>query len=83
MEGKLKIIQSKVDADPHNSKLKEEEVEILKAYCEALQDEEKFLFQQAKVNWLKDGDRNSKFFHALLRSRKHKSRIADIFMQVA
>ncbi|GKC42215.1 hypothetical protein Tco_1059937 [Tanacetum coccineum] len=40
--------------------------------------EDSFLSQQAKIEWLKDGDKNSKFFHAVLKSRKHKSRVAAI-----
>ncbi|GJV84948.1 RNA-directed DNA polymerase, eukaryota, reverse transcriptase zinc-binding domain protein, partial [Tanacetum coccineum] len=46
--------------------------------CEAVSDEEKFLFQQAKIDCLKDGDRNTKFFHAYLKSRRNISRITMI-----
>ncbi|GJZ23061.1 RNA-directed DNA polymerase, eukaryota, reverse transcriptase zinc-binding domain protein [Tanacetum coccineum] len=53
-------------------KLKKE-ANILKEYCEAVSDEEKLLFQQAKIDWLKDRDINSKFFHAFLKCRRNKS----------
>ncbi|GJR76771.1 RNA-directed DNA polymerase, eukaryota, reverse transcriptase zinc-binding domain protein [Tanacetum coccineum] len=46
-------------------------------HCRAI-DEEKLLFQQAKIEWLKDGDRNSKFLHAFLKCKRNKSRIAMI-----
>ncbi|GJR86259.1 RNA-directed DNA polymerase, eukaryota, reverse transcriptase zinc-binding domain protein [Tanacetum coccineum] len=75
---KLKEIQTKVDADPHNADLINEEAMILKEYCEVVSDEEKFLFQQAKIDWLKDGDRNTKFFHAYLKSRRNRNKIAMI-----
>lgn len=68
-------MQRKVDKDPHNSELKKEEAEILREYNCAVQDEEKFLFQQAKIEWLTDGDKNSKFFHAVVKGRTHKNRI--------
>ncbi|GJU13851.1 RNA-directed DNA polymerase, eukaryota, reverse transcriptase zinc-binding domain protein [Tanacetum coccineum] len=77
-KNKLKEIQTKVDAEPHNADLRTEETNILKEYCEAVRDEEKFLFQQAKIEWLKDEDMNTKFFHAYLKSRRNRSRITMI-----
>ncbi|GJR14147.1 RNA-directed DNA polymerase, eukaryota, reverse transcriptase zinc-binding domain protein [Tanacetum coccineum] len=67
-----------VDARPHDVVLKKEEARIMKEYSSAVQEEESFLSQQAKIEWLKDGDKNNKFFHVVLRSRKHKSRVAAI-----
>ncbi|GKA70985.1 RNA-directed DNA polymerase, eukaryota, reverse transcriptase zinc-binding domain protein [Tanacetum coccineum] len=51
------------------------EAEILREYNIARQDEEKMLFQRAKIKWLSDGDKNSKYFHTVLKGRAHKSRI--------
>ncbi|GJU50291.1 hypothetical protein Tco_1219846 [Tanacetum coccineum] len=42
-------------------------------------DEEMLLFQQAKIKWLSDGDKNSKFFHKILKGRTNKSKI--LFLQ--
>ncbi|GJS32871.1 RNA-directed DNA polymerase, eukaryota, reverse transcriptase zinc-binding domain protein [Tanacetum coccineum] len=42
--------------------LKVEEANIMKEYNSAAQDEEKFLFQQAKIEWLSDGDRTPNSF---------------------
>ncbi|GJV03160.1 RNA-directed DNA polymerase, eukaryota, reverse transcriptase zinc-binding domain protein [Tanacetum coccineum] len=78
MKEKLKYIQKKVDQEPHNADLKEAEAKILKEYNVAVQDEGKFLFQQATIDWLRDGDKNSKFFHAILKDRAHKSRVEVI-----
>lgn len=39
---------------------------------------DKMLFQMAKVHWLKDGDRNSKFFHQAIQKRKAMNRIQKI-----
>ncbi|GJR75423.1 RNA-directed DNA polymerase, eukaryota, reverse transcriptase zinc-binding domain protein [Tanacetum coccineum] len=74
----LQNIQTRVDARPHDADLKREEARIMKEYSTALQDEESFLCQQAKIDWLNDGDKNNKFFHAILKSRNHKSRVGDI-----
>ncbi|GJV40060.1 RNA-directed DNA polymerase, eukaryota, reverse transcriptase zinc-binding domain protein [Tanacetum coccineum] len=75
----LQRFQTSVDGDPYNMQLKEEVAKIMKEYSSALQDEENFLSQQAKIKWLKDGDRNTKFFHAILKERKHKNKVATIY----
>nr|GEY90012.1 RNA-directed DNA polymerase, eukaryota, reverse transcriptase zinc-binding domain protein [Tanacetum cinerariifolium] len=75
---KLKEIQTKVDAEPHNADLRTEETNILEEYCEAISDEENFLFRQAKIVWLKDEGMNTKIFHAYLKSRRNRSRITMI-----
>ncbi|GKE41662.1 hypothetical protein Tco_1468946, partial [Tanacetum coccineum] len=67
--------------EPHNADLKEAEAKILKEYNVAVQDEGKYLFQQATIDWLRDGDKNSKFFHAILKDRAHKSRVEVILSE--
>ncbi|GKD09951.1 hypothetical protein Tco_1189636 [Tanacetum coccineum] len=72
---KLKDIQKQVDINPHNIVLKTKEASILKEYTTAMQDEEKFLYQQTKINWISDGDKNSKFFHVVIKGRIHRNMI--------
>ncbi|GJS35094.1 RNA-directed DNA polymerase, eukaryota, reverse transcriptase zinc-binding domain protein, partial [Tanacetum coccineum] len=72
---KLKNVQMQVDKDPHNVALKTEEARTLKEYMIAMQDEEKFLYQKAKITWMSDGDRNSKFFHEVIKGRIHRNKI--------
>ena len=49
---RLKIAHNALDSNPHSEVLKKHEVEALNGYNEAINDEEKFLFQKAKVNWI-------------------------------
>ncbi|CAH1447974.1 unnamed protein product [Lactuca virosa] len=72
----LDIKQGEIDMDPFNVSLKEEHTKILFDFNEACEDEEKILFQRSKINWLKEGDKNSRFFHKVINSRRNKSRIS-------
>ncbi|GJW01885.1 RNA-directed DNA polymerase, eukaryota, reverse transcriptase zinc-binding domain protein [Tanacetum coccineum] len=67
--------EKEVDKDPHNADLKNKEAMILNEFNCGAQDEEKLLYQQAKVNWLSEGDKNSKYFHTVIKGRKNRSRI--------
>lgn len=55
-----------IDKDPVNKELRKEVILILNDYNSALQNEEKLLCQKAKVEWLKEGDRNSAYFYKVL-----------------
>ncbi|GKC61593.1 RNA-directed DNA polymerase, eukaryota, reverse transcriptase zinc-binding domain protein [Tanacetum coccineum] len=75
----LKAARANVDTHPHDSQIKMKVVEILKDYQEAVIDEEKLVYQKAKIKWLlRDGDRNSAFFNKVIKSKKHKNRILSI-----
>ncbi|GJW90404.1 RNA-directed DNA polymerase, eukaryota, reverse transcriptase zinc-binding domain protein [Tanacetum coccineum] len=75
----LKKVQTDIDEDPQNIILRELEAKLVKDFHEAEADEEMLLFQQAKIKWLSDGDKNSKFFHKILKGRTNKSKI--LFLQ--
>ncbi|GJX67235.1 RNA-directed DNA polymerase, eukaryota, reverse transcriptase zinc-binding domain protein [Tanacetum coccineum] len=75
---KLKEIQAKIDTDPYDKDLRMEESQCILEYVDALKDEEKLLFQKAKIKWLKVRDRNNSYFHKVLKSRSHKNRINTI-----
>ncbi|GKF07259.1 hypothetical protein Tco_0041483, partial [Tanacetum coccineum] len=51
------------------------EAEAVLAFNEALVIEERFLKQKAKIEWLKEGDSNSAYFHKAVKSRISRSRI--------
>ncbi|XP_022033482.1 uncharacterized protein LOC110935402 [Helianthus annuus] len=72
---KLDTIQRRIDLEPHNADVRNEEASISRDLQEALLDEERFLKQKAKVDWLSAGDMNTAFFHSSLKIRNHCSRI--------
>nr|GEV34821.1 hypothetical protein [Tanacetum cinerariifolium] len=71
----LDMVQRDLDNDPFNITLREEEVVYVQAFNEAILLEERFLIQKAKVDWLRDGDSNSAYFHKSVKSRISRSRI--------
>nr|GEZ09847.1 RNA-directed DNA polymerase, eukaryota, reverse transcriptase zinc-binding domain protein [Tanacetum cinerariifolium] len=78
MRDKLKSVQSLLDQFPHNAQVKEEAVKVLNDYNEAMKDEESLLFQKAKVNWMREGDKNTSFFHKVVKEKFHRSIIVSI-----
>ncbi|GKC28061.1 hypothetical protein Tco_1035355 [Tanacetum coccineum] len=58
-------------------KLKKE-IMALVDYNEAIKDEERFLFQKAKVEWISKGDRNNLYLHKVVKSRKQANMITCI-----
>ncbi|GJU50601.1 putative RNA-directed DNA polymerase [Tanacetum coccineum] len=71
----LDEVQKDLDRDPDNSILRDEESVYVKAFSEAQLDEERFLKQKAKIDWLEAGDSNSAYFHKSVKSRNQRSRI--------
>nr|GEX83560.1 hypothetical protein [Tanacetum cinerariifolium] len=53
-------------------------VDTLNAYTEAVKDELGLLKEKAKVKWMKNGDKNTAFFHSILIARKNRNRVESI-----
>nr|GEW21390.1 RNA-directed DNA polymerase, eukaryota, reverse transcriptase zinc-binding domain protein [Tanacetum cinerariifolium] len=78
LKEKLKVAQSNVDVDPFNLAKRQVAVNLVNEYTKVAEDELKLLHQKAKIQWLKEGDKNSAYFHNILKARKNKSRIENI-----
>lgn len=48
------------------------------AFDSILQDEQIFWRQRSRIAWLKEGDRNKKFFYIRASARKRKNAIKDL-----
>ncbi|GJY90171.1 zf-CCHC domain-containing protein [Tanacetum coccineum] len=75
----LARVQESLDRDPSYSRLREEEMIYVQAYKDASIDKEKLLRQKTKVEWLKDGDSNTSYFHNVIKGRVSKSKIEVIY----
>ncbi|XP_022030684.1 uncharacterized protein LOC110931606 [Helianthus annuus] len=75
---KLDEVQKALDANPFDVGLREEESIRLKEFRSASYDEECFLKQKAKAEWLAAGDSNTKFFHNCVKTRNAYNKILQI-----
>ncbi|GJY33938.1 hypothetical protein Tco_0418407 [Tanacetum coccineum] len=74
----LDEVQAAIDKDPFNVVLRDEEAAYIQAFNEAKVDEERFLKQKAKIEWLEVGDSDSAYFHKSVKSQNQHSRIEVI-----
>ncbi|GJS09808.1 RNA-directed DNA polymerase, eukaryota, reverse transcriptase zinc-binding domain protein [Tanacetum coccineum] len=78
LKEKLKEAQRAVEEDPFNTRKKEIAALLFDEYSIAAEDEITFLHQKMKIKWLSEGDRNTAYFHKVLKARKHKCRVESI-----
>ncbi|GJY38425.1 3-ketoacyl-CoA synthase 11-like protein [Tanacetum coccineum] len=71
----LDTVQKDLDARPDDPILRDEEAVYLKAFNEPKLDEERFLKQKAKIEWLEVGDTNSAYFHKSVKSKNQRIRM--------
>ncbi|XP_021971338.1 uncharacterized protein LOC110866498 [Helianthus annuus] len=75
LRNQLDQIQKQVDASPFDTALRSSEAICLQEYKIAAYDEECFLKQKAKVQWLCAGDSNTSYFHNYVKGRNARSKI--------
>nr|GEW67837.1 hypothetical protein [Tanacetum cinerariifolium] len=79
LRAKLKKVQQILDKDPNSVHLREEELVYNNAYRESMVDGEKVYKQKTEVEWLKEGDQNTAYFHKVLKGRVNKCRIEMVY----
>ncbi|GJT64038.1 hypothetical protein Tco_1015518, partial [Tanacetum coccineum] len=78
LKEEMRVIQIKSIENVHDAEIRKAAVKKLMEYNEAVNDELKLLYQMAKVEWLQEGDRNTAYFHQVIKGRKHRSFIDNI-----
>ncbi|GJZ57887.1 hypothetical protein Tco_0613381, partial [Tanacetum coccineum] len=71
----LDEVQKALDAYPDDPLVREEEAVYLHTFNEAKLDEERFLKQKAKIEWLDVGDLNSAYFHKSVKAKNQRCRV--------
>ena len=75
---KLGIIDSKATVEGWTDTLKLERVQLLSDLWKSLRREEQLWKQKSRINWLMDGDKNTKFFHHFASYRRNKKHIWEV-----
>ncbi|KAJ9536687.1 hypothetical protein OSB04_un000160 [Centaurea solstitialis] len=78
LKEELNVVQLACDLDPFNEELREDLQAIRLAYQQACSDENIALRQRVKVHWLREGDSNTRFFHNVVRERRHSNQVRSI-----
>ncbi|WOK93591.1 hypothetical protein Cni_G02291 [Canna indica] len=81
VQHKIKQCQTKIDELSRkgiSGELENEERNLMRDWNELLEREETLWRQRSRVLWLKDVDRNTKFFHARAFSRRRKNQISGL-----
>ncbi|XP_071740793.1 uncharacterized protein [Rutidosis leptorrhynchoides] len=68
IRGELQKAQKELDNDPCNKQLRIKATQLLQEYDSAKKDELCMLRQLARIKWLTEGDKNSSYFHGILRN---------------
>lgn len=75
LQSRLSDIQTKIATDGYIGDYLEIEIELQAQLNIRLAQQNSFLLQKSRINWLKDGDHNTKFFHNSLRHSRMRNRI--------
>ncbi|KAB5561274.1 hypothetical protein DKX38_006231 [Salix brachista] len=70
--------QLHLDGDPQNAGFRDRERQTAKLYMQLCKEEEAFFKQCSRVQWLKLGDHNTKFFHRSLVHRNARGTISSL-----
>ncbi|XP_021991402.1 uncharacterized protein LOC110888172 [Helianthus annuus] len=75
LRNELDQIQKQVEAHPFDAAIRSSETICLRDFKSAVYDEECFLKQKSKVQWLCAGDSNTSYFHNSVKSRNARNKI--------
>ena len=72
------VIQNRLASEGHSDDLLRLEMEAIADLDKLLSQQEVFLLEQSHVKWLKEGDRNSSFFHNVLKHCRSKKLLSHM-----
>ncbi|KAH0705731.1 hypothetical protein KY285_010268 [Solanum tuberosum] len=74
----LRQCQLKLRRNPTNNSLIDHELEITKKYGKFKEARDQFLKQKTKIQWIQEGDQNTKFYHNYIKARRNTNRVFAI-----
>ncbi|XP_057784939.1 uncharacterized protein LOC131002461 [Salvia miltiorrhiza] len=76
----LATVQKNIANSGYNDELFNEEINAQAKLNIILARKDDFLKQKSRITWLHDGDRNSSFFHNMIKFRKHRLNIGHLMI---
>lgn len=70
--------QKQIQLDPLNTGLIGREHDLANKYSRLKKASDQFLRQKSKIQWLKQGDQNNRYFHSYMKARRNANRIFSI-----
>ncbi|XP_019225394.1 PREDICTED: uncharacterized protein LOC109206977 [Nicotiana attenuata] len=70
--------QQRLQQTPLNLKLQKEEARLIRKTKRLKEAKHQFLRQKSKVQWLEQGDLNTKYFHSMMKARRNMNRVFSI-----
>ncbi|XP_071718721.1 uncharacterized protein [Rutidosis leptorrhynchoides] len=78
LRNQLDEVQIQLDRFPQNLDIRNQERDMLMKFNEACLEEESFLKQKAKVEWLRAGDSNTSYFHRMVKGHTNRNHIHSV-----
>ncbi|KAJ9565118.1 hypothetical protein OSB04_001084 [Centaurea solstitialis] len=78
LKHELDTIQLAMDLDPSNETLREDLQHLRVAYQRACWNDMSASRQRAKVKWLSEGDSNTRYFHQVVKEKRHVHQIHSV-----
>ncbi|KAJ9541740.1 hypothetical protein OSB04_028246 [Centaurea solstitialis] len=78
LKSELDTLQLAMDLDPNNGDLREDLEHVRLAYQQSCWNDMSAARQRAKVKWLSDGDSNTRYFHQVVKEKRHAKQIYSV-----
>ncbi|KAJ9541722.1 hypothetical protein OSB04_028228 [Centaurea solstitialis] len=78
LKSELDTLQLAMDLDPNNGALREDLEHVRLAYQQSCWNDMSAARQRAKVKWLSDGDSNTRYFHQVVKEKRHAKQIYSV-----
>ncbi|KAL9224936.1 hypothetical protein vseg_000914 [Gypsophila vaccaria] len=75
LEKKVQCLQEQIGHNPMNTQLIEEEYNLLQELADKTEARDAFLAQKSKQQWALEGDRNSAYFHGIIKGRRTGNKV--------
>ncbi|KAK3211669.1 hypothetical protein Dsin_016375 [Dipteronia sinensis] len=83
VEEKLSIVDKKAVGEGWSHNLRTERLKLMVELWKNLRREEQSWHRKSRVKWIKEGDRNTRLFHAVANERRRVNRIGEILINRA